>query len=163
MSKLAIIVAAAENNAIGKNNELLWKLPDDLKFFKRMTTGHTVIMGRKTFESVGLPLPNRRNIIITRQPDFRASDTEVVNSLNQALDLCKDDDKEVFVVGGAEIYREALPLMDKLYITRVHASFDGDTYFPQIDLNEWRLTDEIIHPADERHCYAFSFLTYLRK
>src|SRR6195952_4576735 len=120
-----IVVAIAENNAIGKNNQLLWYLPADLKHFKDITTGHTVIMGRKTYDSVGKPLPKRRNIIITRQP-ITIEGCEVVNSIEAALALCKDEE-EVFIVGGAEIYRQAMKLTDRIYLTIIHKEFDGDS------------------------------------
>ena len=162
MSELCIVVAAAENNVIGKDNQLLWHLPKDLRFFKQTTSGGTVIMGRKTFESVGKPLPNRRNIIITRQPDFHAEGTEVVHSLETALEHCRDENR-VFIVGGAEIYRQALPLTNELYLTRVHAAPEGDTYFPEVDLSGWELLWQEAHPADERHAHAFTFYHYRRR
>lgn len=136
--EISIIVAIAEKGVIGGGNELLWHIPDDLKRFKRITSGHSVIMGRKTFESIGKPLPNRRNIVITRNPEFRAEGIEVANSLNVALGLTKTED-EVFIIGGGEIYRQALPMATKLYITRVHANFEGDTYFPEIPTQQWQL------------------------
>lgn len=136
--ELSIIVAIAENGVIGGKNELLWHIPDDLKRFKRITSGHSVIMGRKTFESIGKPLPNRRNIVITRNPEFGVDGVEVANSLGAALEMTKIED-EVFVIGGGEIYRQALPLATKLYITRVNDTYEGDTYFPEIPINEWLL------------------------
>jgi len=136
--ELSIIVAIAENGVIGGGNKLLWHIPEDLKRFKRITSGRSLIMGRKTFESIGKPLPNRRNIVISRNPDFRVEGIEVANSLNAALELTKTED-EVFIIGGGEIYRQALPLATKLYITRVHAYFDGDTYFPEIPMQQWQL------------------------
>src|SRR5476651_871439 len=135
---LSIIVAISENNAIGKNNQLLWYLPADLKHFKDITSGHTVIMGRKTFDSVGKPLPRRRNIIITRQ-DISIEGCEVVKSIEAALELCKNE-PEVFIVGGAEIYRQSMHLTDRIYLTIVHKEFDGDSYFPEIEPNEWTET-----------------------
>lgn len=136
--EISIIVAIAENGVIGGGNKLLWNIPDDLKRFKRVTSGHSVIMGRKTFESIGKPLPNRRNIVITRNPEFRAEGIEVADSLNVALGLTKTEG-EVFVIGGGEIYRQALPMAKKLYITRVHAKYEGDTYFPEIPTQHWQL------------------------
>ncbi len=162
MSTVCIIVAAAENNAIGKDNQLLWHLPDDLKFFKQTTSGFTVIMGRKTFESFGKPLRNRRNIIITRQGDYHAEGTETVHSLEAALEQCSEEGR-VFIIGGAEIYGQALPLTDELYLTRVHAAPEGDTYFPEVDLSEWELLWQEAHPADERHAHAFTFLHYRKR
>ena len=158
---LSAVVAAAENNAIGKDNQLLWHLPNDLRFFKRTTTGHTVVMGRKTYESVGKPLPNRRNIIITRQAGYTAPGAEVVNSLAAALERCADEE-EVFIVGGAEIYRQALPLLDRIYLTRVHAQPEGDTFFPELGGKDWQLVSEEKHPADDRHAYSYAFMIYER-
>lgn len=159
---VSAIVAAAENNAIGKDNQLLWHLPNDLRFFKRITTGHTVIMGRKTYESVGKPLPNRRNIIITRQATYAAEGAEVVHSLTAALDNCAGE-PEVFVVGGAEIYKEALAIIDRVYLTRVHIALPGDSFFPELDEQAWRLVSEESHPADERHAYRYTFQIYERR
>ena len=159
---LSAVVAAAENNAIGKDNQLLWHLPNDLRFFKRTTTGHTVVMGRKTYESVGKPLPNRRNIIITRQAGYKVAGTEVVHSLSEALERCADEE-EVFIVGGAEIYRQALPLLDRIYLTRVHAQPEGDSFFPELDDEAWKLVAEERHSADERHAYSYAFRIYERR
>lgn len=135
---LSVIVAIADNGVIGGGNELLWHIPDDLKRFKRITSGHSVIMGRKTFESIGKPLPNRRNIVVTRNLEFYVVGVEVASSLATALEMTKNE-AEVFVIGGGEIYRQALPMASKLYITRVHAEYKGDTYFPEIDPQEWQL------------------------
>lgn len=159
---VSAIVAAAENNAIGKDNHLLWHLPNDLRFFKRTTTGHPVIMGRKTYESVGKPLPNRRNIIVTRQAAYAAAGAEVVHSLAAALDACTGL-QEVFVVGGAEIYQQALPVIDRIYLTRVHVVLPGDSFFPQLDEGVWRLVSEDHHPADDRHDYSYTFEIYDRQ
>lgn len=160
---ISIIVAAAENNAIGKDNQLLWHLPNDLKFFKRMTSGHTVIMGRKTFESFGKPLPNRRNIVITRQPGYKLDGAEVVHSLDEALGLAGKEVEELFIAGGAQIYKEALPITDKFYLTRVHESFEADAFFPEFDENDWQLVSREDFEADEKHAYGYSFLIYIRK
>ena len=157
---ITIIVAISTNNAIGLNNQLLWHLPNDLKHFKDKTRGHTVIMGRKTFDSVGKPLPKRRNIVITRQA-ISIEGTEVVNSLAKALELCANDG-EVFIVGGAEIYREAMPLTDKIYLTIVHHVFEADTFFPEIDYREWQLTEREDHGINDKHAYAYSFITLER-
>lgn len=132
----SIIVAISKNNAIGKDNELLWNIPEDLKHFKDTTSGHTIIMGRKTFESIGRALPNRRNIIITRDESYSKDGVEIVNSLIKALDACKYED-EVFVIGGGEIYRQALPFADKLYVTHVEKEYEADTFFPEIQKDEW--------------------------
>ena len=163
-SELTVIVAAGENNAIGKDNDLIWHLSDDLKRFKRLTNGHHIIMGRKTFESFPKPLPNRIHVIITRQKDYKAPEgVIVVNSLADALDAARKDNNP-FIIGGGEIYKQAIPLADKLEITRVHATFDdADTFFPEIDSSVWSEIDRVTHDADEKHNHAFSFITYLRK
>lgn len=159
---ISAIVAAAENNAIGKDNQLLWHLPNDLRFFKRNTTGHPIIMGRKTYESVGKPLPNRRNIIITRQTGYAVEGAEVVHSLGEALDSCSGE-PEVFVLGGAEIYEQALPFVDRIYLTRVHAELPGDSFFPELNEQEWQLASAESHPADDRHAYSYTFRIYKRQ
>lgn len=159
---VSAIVAAAENNAIGKDNELLWHLPNDLRFFKQTTSGHAVIMGRKTYESVGKPLPNRRNLVVTRQKDYVLEGAEVVHSLEAALARCSDE-TEVFIVGGAEIYRQALPFTHRVYLTRVHAELPGDAYFPDLDERDWVLVSEEKHNPDERHAYGYSFQVYERR
>ncbi len=158
---VSAIVAAADNNAIGKDNRLLWHLPNDLQFFKRTTLGHPIIMGRKTYESVGRPLPNRRNIIITHQPDYAVEGAEVAHSLQEAMALCIGNN-EVFIVGGAEIYKQALPILGRIYITRVHTEVAGDTFFPDLDELEWVLVSEENHAPDDRHAYAYTFLVYER-
>ncbi len=158
---ISMIVAADENNVIGKDNDLIWHLPDDLRFFKQKTSGHAIIMGRKTFESVGKPLPNRTNIIITRDKLFRADGCQVVHSLEEALKLTEEEE-EVFIVGGEQIYRQALPVADRIYLTRVHHSFDGDRHFPVLG-NEWKEVESIAHTADEKHAYSFTFMTYQRR
>jgi dihydrofolate reductase len=159
---ISSIAAIAENNAIGKNNQLLWRLPADLKHFKVITTGHTVIMGRKTFESVGKPLPNRRNIVVTRSKALHIEDVEVVNSIEQAIALC-DQDEEVFIVGGAEIYKAAMDITAQIYLTVVHENFEADTYFPQIDPLIWEETAIEKHEADEKNPFAYTFSTLIRK
>ena len=163
-SELTIIVAAGENNSIGKDNKLIWHLSDDLKRFKSLTSGHHIIMGRKTFDSFPQPLPNRTHVVITRQPDFNAAEgVIVVNSLQEAIDRCKDD-PQPFIIGGGEIYSQALPLADKIELTRVHHHFEhADTFFPEIDLNIWEEVNRTVNDADEEHDFAFSFITYLRK
>nr|AIA18192.1 Dihydrofolate reductase [uncultured bacterium]AIA18200.1 Dihydrofolate reductase [uncultured bacterium] len=158
---VSIVVAIAQNNAIGKDNKLLWHLPKDLKHFKEITSGHTIIMGRKTYESVGKPLPNRRNIIITRQ-NITIDGCEVVNSLPDALKLA-DGVHEVFIVGGAEIYKQAMQLTDRIYLTIVHENFDGDTYFPEIKEDIWKETEREDHQSDEKHAFSYSFITLERR
>jgi dihydrofolate reductase len=159
---ISSIAAIAENNAIGKNNQLLWRLPADLKHFKEITTGHTVIMGRKTFESVGKPLPNRRNIVITRSNTLNIENVEVVNSIEQAIALCNQDE-EVFIVGGAEIYQAAMDITNQIYLTVVHANFEADTYFPEIDPMIWEQTAVEKHEANEKNPFAYTFSTLIRK
>ena len=161
MTKISIVVAIAQNHAIGKNNQLLWHLPKDLKHFKEITSGHTVIMGRKTYDSVGKPLPNRRNIVVTRQ-EIIIEGCEVVNSLPDALKLAEGTN-EVFIVGGAEIYKQAMPLTDRIYLTIVHENFDGDTYFPEIKEDIWEETARQDHQPDEKHAFAYSFITLERR
>lgn len=158
---ISIIVAADEQNVIGKDNDLIWHLPDDLKFFKQLTSGHTIIMGRKTFESIGRPLPNRINIIITRDREYKAEGCEVVHSLEDALRICQGDD-EVFVVGGEQIYRMALPLVDRIYLTRVHHSFEGDRHFLELG-DEWKAVEKLEHEADDKHAHSFTFITFEKR
>ena len=154
---LSIAVAIGENYAIGKNNQLLWHMPADLKFFKQTTSGHTVVMGRKTFDSVGRPLPNRRNIVITRDTELKIEGVEVVNSLEEALTITSTEEKPVFIVGGAEIYKQALPKTQTIYLTTIHHAFDADTFFPQIDRKEWKVISSESHNADEKNKYDYTF------
>jgi dihydrofolate reductase len=153
---ISIIVAIAKNNVIGANNQLIWHISEDLKRFKTLTTGHHIIMGRRTFESIGKPLPNRTNIIVSRNKEYVADGCIVVASLEEALTESARD-SEVFIIGGGELYRQALPLAHKLYLTRVHKSFDGDTYFPEINSGEWKeVFREEKKPASEGELgYAF--------
>jgi len=164
MTIVSMVVAAAEDNAIGKHNDLMWHLPDDFKFFKDTTIGHPIIMGRKTFQALGKALPKRLNIVITRQPDFEAPAAEVVGSLEEALQLATNTgDPELMVIGGAEIYKLALPLTHRVYLTRVHATFpDADAHFPVLNPAEWHLVSTLFHPADERHQYGFTFEVWER-
>lgn len=160
---ISIIVALSENNAIGKENNLIWRISDDLKRFKKLTTNHSIIMGRKTFES--LPngaLPNRKNIVISRNKNLQLDGTTVVNSLEQAIEICKNE-SEVFIIGGGEIYKHALAFADKLYLTKVHASFDADTFFPTINSNEWEIISEEKYQAGGKNQYPFSFIDLQRK
>lgn len=160
--KISLIVAAAQNGVIGRNNQLIWHLPDDLKQFKRLTTGHPIIMGRKTFDSIGKPLPNRTSIVVTRQSVAEAPFSEslqYVRSLEEALDVARQKDtEEAFVIGGAEIYRLALPLADKIYLTEVKAAFEGDAFFSIPDRHQWHETQRTPHPPDEKHAVAFDFV-----
>ncbi|MDB5813458.1 MAG: Dihydrofolate reductase [Rhodocyclales bacterium] len=159
---IAIVAAVAENGIIGHNNSLLWRLRDDMRHFKTLTLNHAVIMGRKTWESLGRPLPQRRNIVITRKSNFGAPGAEVVHSLAEALSRCAGDE-QVFVIGGAQIYAEALPLADVLYITDVRCAPEGDASFPVIDHSRWRQTQRTSHAADEFNEHAFDFVTLIRQ
>ena len=158
---VSIIVAIAKNRAIGKDNKLLWHLPNDLKHFKDVTTGHTVIMGRKTFDSVGKPLPRRRNIVVTRQ-DISIEGCDVVKSIEAALALCAAED-EVFIVGGAEIYRQAIPLTNRIYLTLVDQEFDGDTFFPELNTEDWQEKQQENFEPDDKNKYSYSFITLERR
>lgn len=161
--KVSLIAAASENNVIGVHGNLPWHLPDDFKRFKALTSGHPVVMGRKTFESIGKPLPGRRNIVISRSVDA-IEGCDVVRSVQAALDLALDSGaEEVWVIGGGEIYKEALPLADKVDLTRVHANVEGDVMFPELDMNEWKEVFHEEHPADEKHKFSFAFSTFERK
>lgn len=162
---VSIIVAAAANNAIGKNNQLLWHLPRDMKFFKNTTWALPVVMGRKTFESMGgRALPGRKNIVITRQAGWSADAVLTASGLKEAIAMARDMDvKEIFVIGGGEIYKEAITLADKIYMTRVHAEIAGDVFFPVIPDNEWTLLADSHNPADEKHAYSYSFQLWERK
>lgn len=164
MNTICMIAAAAENNALGKDNDLLWHLPDDFKRFKKLTTGHKIIMGRKTYESFPKPLPNRVHIIITRDKEYKIDfeNCVVVHSLEEALEQCATDSLS-FIIGGGEIYAQGEKFATKIELTRVHATFENaDTFFPEIDFDKWDLVAEEYHAADERHQYAFTYLTYLR-
>ena len=162
--KVKLIVAKAKNDVIGKDNDLIWHLSDDLKRFKSLTNGHHIIMGRKTFESFPKPLPNRIHIVITRQDQYQVPDgVIVVNNMEDALDAARHD-KQPFIIGGGEIYKQSMSLADKIEITRVHHNFpDADTFFPEIDLNLWKEVARKEHAKDEKHEFAFTFLTYERK
>lgn len=160
--RLSIIVAASENNVIGRNNALIWHLPADLKHFKSLTTGNTVLMGRKTFESIGRSLPNRRNIVISGNPRYVAEGCEVAASVAEALAWVAEED-EVFVIGGGRIYRELWDSADRIYLTRVHTESEGDTFIPAIDEREWELVSREDFKADEKNGYDYSFMDYQRK
>lgn len=162
-SELTIIVAAGENNAIGKDNKLIWHLKDDLKRFKKLTSGHHIIMGRKTFESFPQPLPNRTHVVITRQMDYHVPEgVIVVNSLADAIEAAKGD-IQPFIIGGGEIYKQALLFANKIEITRVHHEFEADTFFPEIDHSIWKETNNVFHSKDINHEYEFSFVSYIKK
>jgi len=156
-----IIAAIAENNALGKDNQLIWHLPADLKRFKKVTSNHHVIMGRKTYESLGKPLPNRTNIIITRNANFKANGCVIVNSLQEAIEAAFDDENP-FILGGAEIYKQAIEIADKLDLTFVHHQFEADAFFPKIDTTIWKETSREYFKADEKNKYDYSFVTFKR-
>jgi dihydrofolate reductase len=159
---VSILAAVADNGVIGVRNALPWTLPADLRRFKKLTIGHHVFMGRKTFDSIGrVPLPGRTNIVITRQPGFRAENAITAGSIEEAIRLSQGDE-EVFNLGGAEIFRAGMAMTDRLYITHVHALVDGDAYFPEIDPREWLLVEREEHAADEKNRYPFAFATYER-
>jgi dihydrofolate reductase len=161
---VSLVVAAAENNAIGKDNQLLWHLPNDLRFFKNITWGMVVVMGRKTFEAVNKPLPGRINIVITRQPGWTGEGTITAIDLEDALKKAAETNcKEIFVIGGGEIYKQSMAIANKIYITRVHATLDADTFFPVIDDNKWTLTSNEDFEADVKHAYAYSFQVWEKK
>ncbi len=155
---ISLIVAASTNHVIGKNNQLLWSLPNDMKFFKNTTWAMPVLMGRKTFESLGKPLPGRLNIIITRQTNWQAGGITVVHSLSDALKAAETADyKEAFVIGGGEIFKEAIGIADKIYLTKVDAVLDGDAFFPVFDTSQWQMVSENSFPANTKHAYSYHF------
>ncbi|MCL9806769.1 dihydrofolate reductase [Flavobacterium amniphilum] len=159
---IILIAAAGQNNELGKDNDLLWHLPDDFKRFKTLTTGHYIIMGRKTFESFPKPLPNRTHVIITRRMDYIAPEgCIVVNSFKKAIEACPKD-QDIFVIGGGEIYKQSIETADCIELTRVHAAFDADTFFPEINLQNWKLKSSDFHDKDEKHAYPFTFETYYK-
>lgn len=159
---LTIIAAVAKNNALGKNNQLIWHLPADLKRFKKITSGHHVIMGRKTFESLGKPLPNRTTIIITRNTNFKAAGCIIVNSLTEAVKIAAIDENP-FILGGAEIYKQAMDVADILDLTIVHKEFDADVFFPEIDPTIWKETSREDLKADDKNKYDYSFVTFKKR
>ena len=162
--RISLIVAAAQNGVIGRDNQLIWRLPDDLKQFKRLTTGHPIIMGRKTFDSIGKPLPNRTSIVITRNKGCALEGVIVVNSVEEAVgEAKKTGTEEAFVIGGAEIYQLILPIADKIYLTEVKADFEGDAYFSIPNIENWQEEIRLHHPADEKHTTAFDFVELVRK
>lgn len=158
---ISIIVAIGENYAIGKDNQLLWHMPNDLKHFKEITSGRSIIMGRKTFDSVGKPLPRRRNIVVTRQ-DLDIPGCEVVKSIDEGLSLCASED-EVFIGGGAEIYRQAMDRTDRIYLTIIHQVFDADTFFPEIDYEQWEEVSRENFEPDEKNPLPYSFIQLNRR
>jgi len=157
-----MIAAAAENNALGKNNELVWHLPNDFKRFKSLTTGHHIIMGRKTFESFPKPLPDRVHIVISRQENYKPEGCIVVDSIEKAIAICPEND-DSYVIGGGEIYNLALPFTDIIELTKVHHTFDADAFFPKINKSEWLLVESEENYKDEKHLYDYTYETYIRK
>ena len=161
---ISLIVAASTNNAIGKNNQLLWTLPNDMKFFKNTTWGMPLIMGRKTYESMDKPLAGRINVVITRQAGWNAEGVVVASDINDAIKKAGETNcKEVFVIGGGEIYKQSFEMADRIYLTRVHATLDGDTFFPAVDENKWQLISNQDFAADDKHKFAYSFQTWDKK
>ena len=159
---ITIIVAAAENNAIGKDNDLIWNLPNDLKRFKKLTSGHCIIMGRKTFDSFPGLLPNRKHIVISRNKNISFSDeVSVVSNFEDAIREAGDDENP-FIIGGGQIYKLALDIADKIELTRVHEEFKADTFFPKIDEDKWKLIHEEFNEKDERHQFSFTYKTYIK-
>nr|AIA13894.1 Dihydrofolate reductase [uncultured bacterium] len=162
-----MIAALSKNHVIGKNNDLPWKLPDDMKFFMQKTKGHHTIMGRKNYDSIPekfKPLPNRTNIVVTRQINFKAPGCIVVDSLQEGLTIAKNNSElEAFIIGGAEIYKLGFPFATRLYLTEIHAEIIGDTFFPEFNMKEWKEISRQHHSKDERHAYSFDFVVYEKK
>ncbi|QNR23061.1 dihydrofolate reductase [Croceimicrobium hydrocarbonivorans] len=156
---LTLIAAMAQNRVIGKDNDLIWHFPEDLKRFKKLTSGHAIIMGRKTYESLGRPLPNRKNIVITRQADYKAEGCLMASNMESAIELAKEDNQP-FIVGGAEIYKQALPFAKTIELTLIKADYEGDTYFPEFDPEVWKLARGEKKEADDKHAHPFEFQTY---
>ena len=159
---ITIIAAAGNNNELGKDNKLLWHLPDDFKRFKKLTTGHHIIMGRKTFESFPKPLPNRIHLVITRNKNYKPEGAIVVHSMKEALEIAKGD-KQPFIIGGGEIYKIGMDIADKIELTKVNSEFEADTFFPEIPMEEWELISEEFHEKDEKHQFEFVYQTFLKK
>lgn len=158
---LSIIVATANDNVIGKDNKLIWHLPNDLKYFKALTTGKTIIMGRKTFESLPMILPNRKHVVITRDKNYKVDDdrVEIIYSA-QELEKLKNENEEHFIIGGAEIYNLLMPMAEKLYITKINETFEGDAFFPQIDEKQWVIVDKKAGIVDEKNKHPHEFIIY---
>lgn len=159
--RISLIVAMSENGVIGRGNDLPWHLPADLRRFRRLTMGHHIIMGRKTYESIGRPLPGREMIVISRQPHYSAPGATVVSNVAAALAAAAADD-EAFIIGGAAIYRQAIPRVKRIYLTQIHASVEGDTQFPDVDWSRFQLVEDKLHPADEKNPFAYSFQLFQR-
>lgn len=157
-----MIAAVAENNALGKDNELVWHLPNDFKRFKELTSGHYIIMGRKTFESFPKPLPNRTHVVITRQQNYQPDGCIVVNSIENAIKACPENET-IYIIGGGEIYNQALAFSDTIEITKVHGEFEADAFFPEIKAEEWELVQSDFNAKDERHLYDYTYQTFVKK
>jgi dihydrofolate reductase len=161
---LSLLVAADENNVIGKDNKLPWHLPQDLKYFKNQTWGLPILMGRKTFESIGKPLQGRKNIVITRNEDWQHDGVDVVHTFEEAIEKAKGFDvKEIFVIGGAEIFKTTFDKADRIYLTRIHHQFEGDTYFPEVSTTNWNLTQQRFCHADEKNIYSHTYQVWERR
>ena len=161
--KISLIAAATENNVIGRDNDLPWKLPDDMQFFVRTTKGRHILTGRKNLESCGV-LPKRTNMVLTTRADYTYEGAEVFHDIDTAIQFAKErGEEELMIIGGGEIYRQFLDKADRIYLTRIHTEIDGDTFFPEIDEEKWKVVSEAYHPKDERHVYDFTFYTYDKK
>ncbi len=167
----SLIVAAGSNGAIGGDNKMLWHMPADMRYFKEMTTNNTVIMGRKSYEAIGKPLPNRVNIVISKNEKYKLNGCYTVTSIEEALNLAqklygnnsKTTEQQIFVIGGAQIYKLAIPIVDKLYVTEIKGEFEGDAFFDNVDLNIWREASRDSHKKDEKNKYDYNFVVYERK
>jgi dihydrofolate reductase len=160
---LSLIAAVGKNGVLGKNNDLLWHLPLDFKFFKETTQGHAIVMGRKTFESLGRPLPNRENIVVTTQKELKLEGCTVFHNLDEAIEYALKKDPDTFVIGGAQIYKLVLPLVSTMYLTEVDFETEGDAFFPEFPKEDWFVKTEKAYPADDRHKYAFTIKEYNKK
>ncbi|MCC3357084.1 dihydrofolate reductase [Bacillus sp. REN16] len=157
---ISLLLAMDKNQLIGKDNDLPWRLPADLAYFKRVTMGHAIIMGRKTYDSIGRPLPGRENIIVTRDTSYKAEGCKVIHSIDEIVKLREETDQELFVIGGAEIFKMILPYSDRLYITEIEEEFEGDTYFPAFNKNEWKVISKEKGIKDEKNPYDYTFIVY---
>ena len=160
--EITIIAAVSENNVLGKNNKLIWHIPNDLKRFKKLTLGHSVIMGRKTFESIARPLPQRKNIILTRNKNYKAKGAVIAHNVKEALNFCENDNQP-FIIGGGEIYKLFMSISNKIELTRIHKSYDGDAFFPEILEEKWKLVNSKKNNLNETKIINFSYLTYIKK
>lgn len=160
--KIAMIVAMDQQGLIGRDNGLPWRISADLQYFRRTTMGKPIVMGRNTHESIGRPLPGRQNIVVTNQPGYQAEGCDVVHSIDEALDLCRQQE-EVMIMGGASLYQQVLPMADKLYLTRVHVTLNGDTWFPDWSAEDWELISREDHQADDKNEYDYTFMQYQRR